>query len=568
METSFWQKLPVAKALQEAFRHGYSFSAFKHDVVSGFIVSLIALPLAMALSIAVGLPPEHGLYTAIIAGITAALLGGSVTQVSGPTAAFVVIVAPIAAQYGMRGLIIAEILAGFLLILFAFARLGRFINYVPYPVTTGFTSGIAVVLITLAMNDLLGLGISNLSGSYIHKLGLIIGHLPDFHWQEACVGLVSLAAMVFSRHLLPKAPPAVVGIFVGTFMAIAMEQFFGIHIANLGSQFTYTLHGQVGHGVPPIPPTFHWPSLDPAGLFAWPSYDELRQLFPSALVIAALAALESLLSATVADSMSGHKHHPNSELFGIGMANILSGLTMGIPATGAIARTTVNIHAGAKTPISALLHGVFILIYIVLLARWISYVPMASLAALLVITAVRMSHYKQVIHTLHVAPRSDSIVLVMCLTLTVFIDMVAGVTVGMVLASLLFMQKIASLMETEVQISGAPLSEEEEPLPDNTVLYHMNGPLFFGTVEKVFGNYSFVHDHVTTLIIDMEDVPLIDMTGLVAMKALLQKVAHEKRQVILCGKREMVESILRKMPENVLRFIRTTPTVKQAIASV
>lgn len=567
-ECTMQEPLPIAKAIREAFRHGYSFHSFKHDLIAGLVVSLIALPLAMALSIAVGLPPEHGLYTAIIAGMAAALLGGSVTQVSGPTAAFIVIVAPIVAEHGLRGLIIAEILAGILLLIFAFARLGRFIHFVPYPVTTGFTSGIAVVLMTLSMNDLFGLGIEKLNGSYVHKLGLIASHFPHAQWAEITVGLTSLAVILGCQRFFKKLPAAVIGVAVGTLLAYGLQHIFGLDIANLGNRFTYTINGQVGHGIPPFPPHLHWPTVGENSLFSWPSYAELKGLFPSALTIAALAALESLLSATVADSMSGHKHHPNSELFGIGVSNILSGLAVGIPATGAIARTATGISAGARTPVAAFLHGLFILFYVMAFARWISYVPMASLAALLVVTAIRMSHYKQFIHTLRVAPRSDSLVLLACFSLTVFIDMVAGVMVGIILAAFLFMQRISSLMQADVKTYGSTFVEEEMPVPEHTVLYHINGPLFFGTVEKVFGDYSFIHDHIKTLVIDMERVPLIDMTGLVAMQSLLTNVAHEKRQVALCGKEAVVAKILHKLPEDIKRNTHSFASVKLALNSL
>jgi len=390
--TKLSEIIPIGYALKESLRRGYNFHAFKSDAIAGLIVSLVALPLAMALSIAVGLPPQYGLYTAIVAGMAVPLLGGSISQVSGPTAAFVVIVAPIVTEHGLRGLILTTLMAGILLIALGIAKLGRYINYVPYPVTTGFTSGIAVVIGTLALNDFLGLHIDKLQGEYTHKAALIIEHIPTLYWPEALVGIVSLVLMFTSKRILPKVPPPVVGIGLGTLLAYALQH-YGFEIATIGNRFGYALpDGSTGRGIPPFPPSFHIPGLDSSPLFAWPSFAEIRTLIVPALVVAALGALESLLSATVADSMAGTKHNPNSELVGIGIGNILCGLASGIPATGAIARTATNIHSGGKTPFASSIHAVLILLYVLLLAPYMSYIPMASLAALLITVAYRMSH--------------------------------------------------------------------------------------------------------------------------------------------------------------------------------
>ena len=338
--TTIVKRLAAAVPLGDAMRHcmrDYSFAKFKQDASAALVVSLVALPLAMALSIAVGLPPQHGLYTAIVAGIIVPLLGGSIWQVSGPTAAFVVIVAPIVAEHGLRGLILTEILAGFMLIFLGIAKLGRYINFVPYPVTTGFTSGIAVVIFTLALNDFFGLGIEHLQGSYIDKLSLIASHMHRLYWPEALVGAVSLLVMFTSGRFLRQIPSPVVGIVVGTLLAAFLKG-KDFAIATIGSRFSYPLaNGYIGPGIPPFAPSLHWFS-GTEGLFAWPTLSELNVLIVPAMVIAALGALESLLSATVADGMAGTHHRPNTELTAIGIGNVLSGFASGIPATGAIAR--------------------------------------------------------------------------------------------------------------------------------------------------------------------------------------------------------------------------------------
>jgi SulP family sulfate permease len=555
---------PIATALRSTLK-GYGAAQLRQDLVAGLIVSLLALPLSMALSIAVGLPPQHGIYTAIVAGTAAAILGGSVTQVSGPTAAFVVIVAPIVTQYGLHGIVWCSMMAGVLLMVMGTAGFGRYINFVPYPVTTGFTAGIAVVIGTLALNDFFGLNLPALNGSYFDKASTIVTHLPSLNPYELGIGLATLLLILHFGKITRAIPGTIVGIAAGALIGFLLQH-QGIEIATIGSRFSYlTPEGLLQHGIPPYPPQFHLPGgSDP--LYRIPDYAEFKILIVPAMVIAALGALESLLSASVSDSMAGTRHNPNAELNGIGIANILSGLVTGIPATGAIARTAANVHAGAKSPIASVVHALMILLYVLLLAPWLSYIPMASLAALLLVTAWRMSHVKQFIRTVKIAPASDTLVLVACFSLTVFVDMVAGVSVGIVLASLLFMKRISELTEFNLTpLPGDFADRSTLALPDHVMIYRIDGPLFFGTVEKAFDRYRFVHDHIDTLIIDMEHVPLIDMTGLVAMKTMLTGIAREHRKVILCGKKEITDRILHKIEGHEARdHVTVVPTLAEA----
>ncbi len=555
-----WASFPVATALRESLARGYSLKTFGQDLVAAIVVSLVALPLSMALAIAVGLPPQHGIYTAIVAGIAAPLLGGSVTQVSGPTAAFVVIVAPIVAQFGLRGIILAEVMAGIMLLALAWARLGRFISFIPYPVTTGFTAGIAVVLATLSLNDLLGLGITNLSGSFIEKAATLMQHFPGLRWPEACIGLLSLAIMFSGKRITSKIPSVVLGIGVGTVIALAFRH-YGIDVATIGTQFSYEDGGVVKQGIPPFPPSLHF--IETEGLFAWPTYEELRVLSMPAFVIAALAALESLLSATVADGLARTRHNPNAELTGIGIANILSGMASGMPATGAIARTTTNIKSGAKTPLASSMHAVLILLYVLALARLISYIPMASLAALLVLTAYNMSHYRQCWRILTIAPREDVIVLLTCFGLTVFIDMVAGVSVGIMLAALLFIKRMSEITEAEVHAHGG---RQATALPPGVLLYRISGPLFFGTVERALDRTEFLRHSIDTLILDMREVPLIDMTGLVAMKNLLTSDTLAGKHIVLCGPQGILSKVTQKLADAPQLKLHTASNVDEALA--
>jgi SulP family sulfate permease len=537
---------PIATALRAGLKN-YTTQTLRHDLIAGLIVSLIALPLSMALSIAVGLPPQNGLYTAIVAGIAAALLGGSMTQVSGPTAAFVVILAPIVAAFGLHGIIWCQIIAGVMLIALGSARLGKLITYVPYPVVTGFTAGIGVVIGTLALNDFFGLGIEHLKGDYIEKVIMLAQHFPGMSLPELAVGLVSLLTIIFFGRVTDKIPAPVVGIALGTLLAWVFNN-NGVHIDTLGSRFSYETAEGLKHGIPPYPPIFHLPTFAAGALLSIPGYAEFKTLLGPSMVIAALAALESLLSATVADSLAGTKHNPNAELNGLGVANILSGLASGIPATGAIARTATNIHAGAKTPIAAVIHALLILVYVLTLSPLINFIPMAALAALLLTVAYRMSHVKQFIRILRIAPHSDVIVLVGCFLLTVFIDMVAGVTAGMMLATLLFMKRISE--STHSHVTSAQTGHETfhgRKLPPNVMIYHIDGPIFFCSTKQALERADDIGSNIKKLIIDLARVPLIDMTGMVAMKDFLNSVADEGREVIVCGHKQVTDKIMKKL---------------------
>jgi SulP family sulfate permease len=566
MEKANQHSTTIGYALTNSLRHGYKLDTLKHDIMAALVVSLVALPLSMALSIAVGLPPQHGLYTAIVAGLIVPLLGGSVAQVTGPTAAFVVVIAPIVTQHGLRGLIITTVIAGLILVALGLAKLGRYIRYVPYPVTTGFTSGIAVVIGTLALNDFLGLHIASLQGDYIDKISTIAAHMRYMYLPEAFVGVVSLIIMATSHKLTTKVPPPVLGISVGVLLAYFMQQ-YGYDIMTIGSKFTYVMDDDtIGHGIPSVMPALHIPGLDSSKLFALPTMKEIKILMMPALVVAALGALESLLSAAVADTMSGTKHHPNSELIGVGIGNILSGLFAGIPATGAIARTATNINSGAKTPLASSFHAIFILLYVLLLAPLMSYIPMASLAALLMVVAYRMSHWRQFKTTLEVAPRSDSVVLIACFGFTVFIDMVAGVTVGIILACFLLLKRITNLTKVDVSHSSTGHHHKIKHLtiPDDMMVYHIDGSLFFGTAEQAFDRMDFVKD-INTLVIDMENVPLIDMTGLIAMKTMILDMHSRQINVVLCGASEITDSIMRKVPSHIKHLVSVCSSIEEAV---
>ncbi len=528
----------LATALRQALPN-YTISTLKHDVLAAFVVTLVALPLSMALSIAVGLPPQHGLYTAIIAGIVAPLFGGSTTQVSGPTAAFVVILAPIVAQYGLRGIIWCSIIAGFILIGLGISKLGKLINYIPYPVTTGFTAGIAVVLGFLSLNDFMGLGLTLPTEGFISKASLILTHLYHTNLITFGVGILTLVLLITSGNIVRFIPSPIIAIAAATLLTLYLNN-HGYHIATIETKFHYITHeGLTVAGIPPYPPHFSFPTFNGDTLYNLPSLLEFKTLLFPAFTIAILAALESLLSATVADSMTGTRHDPNAEVTAIGIANIACALFGGIPATGAIARTATAINSGARTPIACILHAIFILISVMLLSPYIKHIPMTALAAILIYTAYRMSHWRQFVHTLNIASRSDRIVLLTCFALTVFIDMVAGVGVGLLCASLLLIKEITELTSIHLEFGEnegkEQISEAEQKctIPSDTLVYHIHGPLFFGTIEKAFDSNRLSHEHIHHLIIDMRGVPFIDMTGLVAINSVISSIAKKNCRVTI-----------------------------------
>lgn len=564
--SSVLKKIPLATAMSDSLASGYGFKKFRTDLVAGLVVSLVALPLAMALSIAVGLPPQNGLYTAIVAGLVAAIFGGSRTQVSGPTAAFVVIVAPIVADFGLRGIIWCQILAGLMLLCLGVARMGKIITYIPYPVTVGFTSGIAVVIGTIALNDFLGVEAAP-AGHWPHKVSALLQSLPHIDIATFSVGLFALLTMIILARVTNKIPSGIIGIVAATILSMAMAH-YNIPIETIGSRFSYTdLQGVLQHGVPPFLPTLHIPGLSNDPIFDLPQIKELSVWLMPSLVIAVLAALESLLSATVADSMSGSRHDPNAELNGIGLGNIFSGLFMGIPATGAIARTATNINAGAVSPVASITHALLLLIYMVFLAPLIAYIPMSALAALLMLTAWRMSHAKQFAHLLKTAPKSDRAVLVCCFIMTVMIDMVAGVVSGLVLASVLFLKRISEV--TDIQYHDASDNKTEYQIPDGAMIFRLDGPLFFGTAEKAFNmRPDFLLRQDRHIIVDMMAVPMIDVTALDLLSNFISEMERNKKSVIICARPQVSKKIMLRIGQVALTNIKFVASVPEALKTL
>ncbi len=537
--------LQIGIALRKTFRDGYGWRELRADVVSGMIVGVVALPLSMALAIASGVPPQHGLYTAIVAGGVIALLGGSRVQISGPTAAFVVLLAPISARYGIGGLMLATLMAGGILVIMGAARLGRLVEFVPYPVTMGFTAGIGAVIATLQVKDLLGLEAGPMPDHFIEKVVALARAMPTARWEDLLIGALTIGLLVLWPRVTRRVPAPLVALGTAGIIAAALARLIpGFTVATIDSRFTYMLDGVERHGIPRLPPLFRlpwdFPGADgrPVGL----SFEMLRELAPSAFAIAMLGAIESLLSAVVADGMIRRRHDPDVELIAQGAGNLVSPFFGGISATGAIARTATNIRSGGRSPFAALFHSVFVLLAVVLLAPLLGHLPMASLAALLLVVAWNMSDAHQVVRTARTAPRSDILVLIACFTLTVVFDMVVSVTAGVMLAALLFMRRMA--MVSDVTLVADPHRVLKQQLPKDTLLYEVVGPLFFGAARRAMAALHRVDHTVKVVILDIRSVPIIDATGLVNLESAVSRLVDGGASVVIAGIQPRVRAAL------------------------
>ncbi len=522
--------VPISSALRRVFAKGYGISDVRADIMAGTVVGIVALPLSMALAIAVGVPPQHGLYTAIVAGVAVALFGGCKFQVTGPTAAFIVILAPIVTRHGLSGLLMAGFLAGLLLIAMGVAKLGSLIQYIPYPVTTGFTTGIATVIATLQIKDALGLQIASLPELYVEKIAALWEAKASARLPELGVAAATLVLLLWVPRISKKIPAPLIAIGLVSAAATGLHCLYpSFSVATIGTRFHTTVNGVDVAGIPSVIPT---PALPwgPGGL----SFGLIRDLFPAAFAIAMLGAIESLLSAVIADGMTNTKHDPNAELVGLGIGNLLAPIFGGIAATGALARTATNIRAGARSPFASVTHAVVVLLAILFLAPLVAYVPMASLASLLLLVAWNMSELPHFIGLVKLAPKSDIFVLLTCFFLTVFFDMVIAVSVGFVLAAILFMRRMSELTESHLQLDSSR-DGSMLPLPPGAILYEINGPLFFGAAQKAMGALNTVGSEFRVLIIHLGRVPAIDATGLVALENAIANVLRKKKKVIVAG---------------------------------
>lgn len=526
--------LRIGHALRESLKDApYNANAFTKDLLAGLTVGIIAIPLAMALAIAIGVAPQYGLYTAIIAGFVIPLTGGSRYSVSGPTAAFVVILYPIVHQYGLSGLLLASLLSGLMLIIMALFRLGRFIQYIPESVTLGFTGGIAVVIAVLQVKDFFGLTISEMPESFVGKVATLVQEIPGFSWPTLLVGLSTLVVFILWPKLKLAVPAHLPAVVVASIVALVLNQ-LGFHVATIGSTFSFTLaDGSIGAGIPSMLPDFEWPWLRAQSgevplVLTWQLASDLLS---AAFAIAMLGAIESLLCAVVLDGMSGKKHSANSELLGQGIGNIIAPFFGGITATAAIARSAANYKSGAVSPIAAMIHAVVVLVSLLSLSTVLAYIPMAGMSALLIMVAWNMSEAPKIVHLVKKSPASEVLVLMVCLLLTIFFDMVIAISAGIILASLLFMKQVADM--TKVQDISEQKKHIHVELPPRWKVFKINGPLFFAAADSVFGELAHLSGDQDGVVLYFDGVSLLDSGGVSALYKFIAKCKHDNTRVLL-----------------------------------
>jgi SulP family sulfate permease len=529
--------------LRSRLKEGYTRRDFRADAMAGLVVGVVALPLSMALAVAVDLPPQHGLYTAIIAGVVCALLGGTRVQVTGPTAAFVVILLPVVHKFGLGGLLLAGMMAGIMLVLMGIARFGRLMTFIPHPVTTGFTAGIALVIALLQLKDIMGLSLPRTEGT-VEYLGAVLDLTHAVNWWDVGTAVVTVALLIIVPRYIRRIPAPLIALVAVALIAAALTHWLpGFHVTTIGSKYSSWVGGEEVRGIPPLPPMpmLPWHATGPDGASEFTlSFATIRALLPAAFAIAMLGAIESLMSAVIADGMSGSTHDPNAELISLGVGNILCPFFGGIPCTGALARTATNIKAGARSPIASVVHAVFVLACTIALAPLVAYLPMAAMAGLLLIVARNMSEARHFVRLVRIAPPADVGVLLTCFTLTVMFDMVIAVTVGVMLAALMFMRRMAVMTHVSLEQPRLPHFE----MPPGIKVYEIAGPLFFGAAKTAMATLNAVDRETKTVILSMKYVPNIDATGLVAFETVLARLRQGGRKVILSGVQPEVAELL------------------------
>jgi len=530
---------------------GYTLNDLSHDLIAGVTVGLIALPLAMAFAIASGVPPQVGLYTAVIAGFIISALGGSRTQIGGPTGAFVIIIAGIVVKFGMGGLALVGIMAGLLLLIMGLTGLGSAVKFIPRPVTIGFTNGIALLIASTQIKDFLGLRTPAVPSDFLSRIEMLIHYLATARPETIVVGIASLAIILCLPYLARRIPGAIVALVLATAVSAA----FHLHLETIGTKF-----GGIPRGLPHIAlPNFH-------GV-------HFLTLLPSAFTVAMLAAVESLLSAVVADGMSGDHHDSNMELIAQGIANIVSPMFGGMPATGAVARTATNIRSGAHTPIAGIVHASTLLLILLFAAPLASYVPLTTLAAVLFVVAYNMGEWRE-IATIFRLSKTDIAVWFTTFSLTVFADLTVAVGVGMSLAALLYIYRVAATT-TVVPVTSEYLRDgqahilQDKEIPSDVTILRIHGPFLFGTTEKLAEATRDLNTLGNIVILRLRNMTALDATGIHAFEQFFLRLHRTGRTLLLCGARDQPQHIITGSdflkhvgPENVL------PSVQAALARV
>ena len=499
----------------------YNKKQFINDIIAGIIVAIIALPLSIALAIASGVSPEKGLYTAIVAGFVISFLGGSRVNISGPTAAFATIVAGIVAEFGINGLVVATIMAGLILIIMGLCKVGSLIKYIPYTITTGFTSGIAVTIVIGQLKDFMGLTFPEGTHAVetIEKLEAVIASISTINIWSVIVGLGALAILIVWPKISKKIPGSLIVVLLG----IVVVKVFGLKVNTIGDLYT------ISRALP---------------MTSIPQFDlgTIKSVLPSAFTIAILAGIESLLSCVVSDGMIDDKHNSNTELIAQGAGNIFSGIFGGIPATGAIARTAANVKNGGRTPISGIVHAIVLLLILVVLMPYAAWIPMPVIAAILFMVAYNMSEWRQFLYVCKFAPKSDISVLILTFVLTVVFDLVVAIEIGLLLAAILFIKRMSDV--TEVREWDEPDDNRMKEIPKDTCVFEVNGPMFFATTDRILGISA--GKGVKVVILRMRNIPMLDISALRSLKRLYSNLKKRGTKVLFSHVNEQPMSVMTK----------------------
>ncbi len=503
-------------------KEGYTRKQFSGDLMAGIVVGIVALPLAIAFAVASGVSPEKGLITAVVAGLIVSVLGGSRVQIAGPTGAFIVIVFSILSQYGFDGLLISTILAGFLLIIFGLLRLGTLLKYFPHPLIVGFTSGIAIVIFSTQIKDALGLEIEKVPAEFIHKWSVYFENLSTINIYAVVITIVTMLLVIYTKNIIKKVPGSIIAIILGT----AAVQIFNLPVSTIETFFG------------DIPNTFHleFPKID---------FEKLGYYFQPALTIALLGAIESLLSAVVADGMIGGNHRSNTEMIGQGIANVIVPFFGGIPATGAIARTATNVKNGGRTPVAGIIHAITLLLIMLFFGRWVKLIPMASLAGILITVAYNMSEWRT-FRSILKGSVFDILVLLTTFFLTVLVDLTVAIEVGVVLSAVLFMKRMADLGKGIPPAIDSDVIEDYSKLPKGIAIYEISGPLFFASAKEYCEVLKSMGYESKLIIIRMRHVPFVDATGLHNFKGALKILKASETKIVLSGVNDAVCEDLKK----------------------
>ncbi len=545
-----FSNLPLAMAIRETFRQGYTKKDLIADITAGITVAFIAIPITMAVAIACGVAPEHGLYGAIIAGPLIALLGGSKLSVSGPVAELAVLLYPVVFQFGFGGVMLVTWMTGLILLMMGFGRLGRVIEFIPYPVTTGFIAGTGVIICALQIKDFFGLTLETQPQYFIERMIYLWQAMPSLKWGDTCVGFITLFILITWPRIRIPFPTHLAALIIGSLIGYVLPLLSpDLQVYTIGTRY---------EGIPSTLPSF----IFSEGIF---DLETIRALFASAFAIAMLCAIKALLCAVVLDGMTGTKHNPNAELVAHGIGNLLLPFFGGLTSTSALSRSVANARVGARSPIASVVHGISILLVILVLAPIFSYLPMASLAALLLMAAWNIFDFQHFLQIVRIGTRSDVAVLLICFGLTVLVDMVIAVGVGMVLAALLFMKKMANITGGRWLLEGHP-GVPHGRLPKGVMVYEISGPLFFGAAEKAMSTLREHSIGLRVVILHMQRVPTIDISGIVALKSSLDSLYKNHIRVILADVQAQPMEALERAglkPEN--NGLSICPTLTESI---